>query len=59
MLESGRGVAQSKEHDCGFEESLVGDEGGLPLVPFLDVNIVISWSDIHFGKDGRSLQLMN
>ena len=31
LLKHGGGVHKSKEHDCGFKEPLVGDEGGLLL----------------------------
>ena len=58
-LEGGRGVAQLKEHDSGFEEPFVSDEGGLPLVSFLDLNIVISRPDIHLGEDRCSFKLVN
>ena len=58
-LEGGRGVAQFKEHDSGFEEPFVSDEGGLPLVSFLDLNIVISRPDIHLGEDRCSFKLVN
>ena len=40
-LESGRGVAKSKEHDSRFKESLVSNESCFPLVSVLDSNIVI------------------
>ena len=50
-LECGRGVGESKEHHCGFEEPLVGDEGGLPLVSVFDPYVVISPLGIKFGED--------
>ena len=49
-LEHSGGVAETKEHDRWFEESLVGDEGCLPLVTILDTDIIVSPSNIEFGK---------
>ena len=40
-LEGGRGIAQAKEHDHGFKETFMSDESSLPLISFLDANIVI------------------
>ena len=45
------GIGHSEEHDSGFIESAVGDEGGLPLVPFLDSNIVVPPSYVKLGED--------
>src|SRR5258707_3612768 len=39
-LEGGGRVAQSKEHDKGFKQSAVHGEGCLPLIPFLQSDIV-------------------
>ena len=50
-LNSGGGIGHAKEHDCGFIESSVGDEGGFPLVAFLDSHIVVSPAYIELGKD--------
>ena len=50
-LECGRGVGESKEHHCGFEEPSVGDEGGLPLVSVLDPYVIVPPSDVELGKD--------
>ena len=49
-LEHGGGVAEIKEHDSGFEESFVGDEGSFPLVAVLYLNIVIPPVNIELGK---------
>ena len=40
-LESGGGIGHAKEHDSGFVESSVGNEGSFPLVTFLDLDIVM------------------
>ena len=50
-LNSGGGVGHSKENDGGFIESSVSNEGCLPLVSFLDTNIVVSPSHIKLSED--------
>ena len=50
-LKGGGGVGHAEEHDNGFIESSVGNEGGLPLVAILDSDIVISPLYIKLGKD--------
>jgi hypothetical protein len=49
-LEGGRRVRETKEHNCWFEKSFVGDECGLPFVSFLDLYVVVSPSDVHLRK---------
>ena len=51
LLKSRGGVGHSEEHDSGFINSTVGDEGCFPLVPFLDTNIVVSPSYVKLGED--------
>jgi len=50
-LERGGGVGETEEHDGGFEEPLMGDEGGFPLVSVLDADIVVSPSYVELGED--------
>ena len=50
-LKSGGRVGHAKEHDSGFVESLVGNEGGLLLVTIFDLDVVISPSYIKLGED--------
>ena len=50
-MKGGRGIGHAEEHDGGFIKSSVGDEGGFPLVAFLDSDIVISPSHIKLGED--------
>jgi len=50
-LEGGGGVGHPKEHDHGFVQSFIGDEGGLPFVAFLDAHIVITPVDVKFGEE--------
>ena len=39
-----------EEHDSGFKESFVSDEGGLPLVAVFDVDIVVPPVNIKLGE---------
>ena len=49
-LEYGGGVVETKEHNGGFEYSFVGNEGCLPLMSILDVDIVIFPLNIKLGE---------
>ena len=51
LLKGGGRIGHAEEHNGGFIESSVGDEGGFPLVAFLDSDIVISPSYIKLGED--------
>ena len=51
LLKGGRGIGHAKEHDSGFIESSVSDEGIFPLVAFLYSDIVISPLYIKLGED--------
>src|SRR5258708_28962441 len=46
-LEGGGQVAQSKEHDKGFKQSTVCGEGCLPLIPFLQLDIVETPAEVQ------------
>src|SRR5260370_15762474 len=46
-LEGGRRVAQSKEHDKGFKQSTVRGESCLPLIPFLQSDIVETPAEVQ------------
>ena len=59
LLECGGGVAKTKEHDCGFEKSFVGDEGSLPLVAVLDSKIVVPPTNIELGEVASIFQLVH
>jgi len=50
-LEGGGGVGEAKEHDSGFKETFMGDEGGLPLVSVFDADVVVAPSNIELGED--------
>ena len=58
-LECGRRVAEVKEHDSWFEESFMGDEGCLPLVTILDVDIVVLPINIKLGEVMGVFQLVH
>src|SRR5260370_38061346 len=49
-LEGGQQVAQSKEHDEQLEESSVHGEGHLPLIPFLQLDIVEAPMEVQGGE---------
>ena len=50
-LKGGGGIGESKEHHRGFEKSLVGNEGRLPLVTILYSYVIVSPADIEFSED--------
>jgi hypothetical protein len=50
-LKCGGRVGEAKEHDSGFKEPLMGDEGSFPLVSILDADIVVSPSYVELGED--------
>ena len=50
-LECGRSIAETEKHDCGFIETERSDECSLPLIFFVNVNIVISPLDVEFGEE--------
>ena len=58
-LECSRGVGKPKEHDHWFEESLISPESCLPLITFLDPDVIITPSDIKFGEEALVLGLVN
>ena len=58
-LKCGGSIAESEEHDGGFEESHGGNESGFPLILFSDANVVISPSNVEFGKQGGLLHVIN
>ena len=54
----GCGVAETKEHDSRFKEPLVHDEGCFPLVAVLDMDVVVSPTNIKFGEVMGIFQLV-
>jgi hypothetical protein len=49
-LESGWTVSETEKHHQRFEKSSVGVECGLPLITFLDSDIVVTPMDIELGE---------
>jgi hypothetical protein len=58
-LECCREIGKAKEHYCRFEESLWGEEGSLPFVPWFDPDIVIPLADIELCKEGAATEVIN
>ena len=58
-LKGGRTIGETKEHNQGFEKSSVCVEGSLPLITFLDVDIVVPPLDIEFGEVPRTSESVN
>ncbi|KAG5735370.1 hypothetical protein E4T56_gene12816 [Termitomyces sp. T112] len=58
-LESGGAVGLSEEHNEWFKQSLVGLEGGLPFISFLDVHIVVAPLDIQFSEVLCTLEVVD
>src|SRR6266436_5953080 len=58
-LEGGRAVGEAEEHDQGFKKSSVCAECGLPLITFLNADIVVSPSDIKLGEVTRTPESVN
>ena len=59
VLESGRGIGETKEHYGWFEESFMCDKGSFPLMPIFDSDIIVSPSDIKLSKDFRPLEFID
>ena len=51
VLESGRGIGHSEEHDGWFEQSTIGNKGSFELVAFSDPNVVVPPTNIKLGKE--------
>ena len=58
-LKCGGSIAKSEEHDSGFKQSHGSDEGSLPLVLFLDADVVVSPANVTFGEQGGLLHVIN
>src|SRR5258708_8315542 len=50
-LECRRGVTQSEEHDGWLKQPSVSSECSLPLIPFLDLHIVQSPSEVKYSEE--------
>ena len=45
------GATKSEKHHCWFEQSKRRDEGSLPFITLLDLNVIISPSYVKLGKE--------
>ena len=59
VLESGRGIGETKEHHGWFIEFLMCDKGSFPLMPIFDSDIIVSPSNIKLGEDFRPLEFID
>ena len=58
-LEHGGRICHAKEHDCRFIEASVSNESGLPLVAFLDSDIVVPPMNIKLDEDLGVFEFVN
>ena len=58
-LKGGGGVAETKEHDCGFVGSSMADERGLPFVTFFNPYIIVSPPKVYLCEVLRALELVD
>ena len=58
-MEGGGGISEAEEHHCRFKESFVGNEGGFPLMPVFDSDIIVSLLDIKLGEEFLPLEFID
>ena len=58
-LEGGGRIGEAEEHDCWFEQSLVGEEGCFPFIAFLDPDIIIAPANVESGKESTATEAVN
>ena len=58
-LEGGGSIAESEEHDSGFEESHGGDESSLPLIFFPNMDVVIAPANVKLGEQDGFFHVIN
>src|SRR5260370_27477131 len=58
-VEGSGGISQRKEHDRRFEEPFGSKERCLPLVAFLNADVVVSPSYIEFGEEGAASEAVD
>jgi hypothetical protein len=54
-----RGVSETEEHHSGFEEALWGEEGSLPLISWLNSDVVVSPVNIKLGEKGAAAEVID
>jgi hypothetical protein len=58
-LECCGGVSETEEHHGGFKESLWGEEGSLPLISWLNSDVIVPPADIELGEEGAAAEAVN
>ena len=58
-LEHGWGIAKPEEHYCRFKESKGSDKRSLPLICFLNLDVVVPPTDIRLGEQGGILHVVD
>jgi hypothetical protein len=58
-LESGGGIAEARGHNKGLKESEGALKGSFPFIAFFNVNVVITLTDVEFGKVMGTLEFIN
>ena len=58
-LEHGRHIAKTKEHYHGFIKTEGSDEGCLPLIRFLDLNVIVSPLNVKLSEINGVFHIIN
>ena len=58
-LKGGRGVAETKSHDEGFEEAFLALKGGFPFIALFDTNVVVTPADVKLCKVTSSAEFVD
>ena len=58
-LKRGWGIAEAKEHHCGFKETKGSNERSLPLISVMDSNVVVPPTNIEFGTKSGVFHVIN
>ncbi|KAG5335022.1 hypothetical protein C0989_002454, partial [Termitomyces sp. Mn162] len=58
-LKGGGAIGESKEHNEQLKQSLIGPEGSLPLISFLNVHIVVTPPDVQFSEVLCTLEVVD
>ncbi|KAJ0469781.1 hypothetical protein HanIR_Chr14g0711641 [Helianthus annuus] len=53
-----RSIRESKRHDKPFVKTLLGLERGLPLVTFINSDLMIATTEVDFGEDSSPVKLI-
>jgi hypothetical protein len=58
-LECRQGIGEAEEHYHRFEESLWGEKGSLPFIPWFDPDIIVPPADIELHEEGATAEAVN